>query len=67
MSLSIRQVHPVFVGEVSGVDCRELLGPDAVTAIEAGMDQYAVLVFCDQRITDEQHLAFTRQLGRLES
>ncbi len=67
MSLSIRQIHPVFVGEVSGVDCREPLGPDAVAAIEAGMDQYAVLVFRDQRITDEQQLAFTRQFGKLES
>ena len=67
MSLSIRQIHPVFVGEVSGVDCREPLGPDAVAAIEAGMDQYAVLVFRDQRISDEQQLAFTRQFGKLES
>ena len=67
MSLSIRQIHPVFVGEVSGVDCREPLGPDAVAAIEAGMDQYAVLVFRDQRLTDEQQLAFTRQFGKLEN
>ena len=67
MSLLIRQIHPVFVGEVSGVDCREPLGPDVVAAIEAGMDQYAVLVFRDQRVTDEQQLAFTRQFGKLES
>ena len=67
MSLSIRQIHPVFVGEVSGIDCREPLGPDVVAAIEAGMDQYAVLVFRDQRISDEQQLAFTRQFGKLES
>ncbi len=67
MSLSIRQIHPVFVGEVSGVDCREPLGPDAVAAIEAGMDQYAVLVFRDQRLTDEQQLTFTRQFGKLEN
>jgi alpha-ketoglutarate-dependent 2,4-dichlorophenoxyacetate dioxygenase len=67
MSLSIRQIHPVFVGEVSGVDCCEPLGPDAVAAIEAGMDRYAVLVFRDQRMTDEQQLAFTSQFGKLES
>ena len=67
MSLSIRQIHPVFVGEVSGVDCREPLGPEVVAAIEAGMDQYAVLVFRDQCISDEQQLAFTRQFGKLES
>lgn len=67
MSVSIRQIHPVFVGEVSGVDCREPLAPQDVAAIEAGMDQYAVLVFRDQRITDEQQLAFTRHFGALES
>jgi alpha-ketoglutarate-dependent 2,4-dichlorophenoxyacetate dioxygenase len=67
MSVSIRQIHPVFVGEVSGVDCREPLAPRDVAAIEAGMDQYAVLVFRDQRITDEQQLAFTRHFGALES
>src|SRR5262249_45235717 len=31
-----------------------------------GMDRYAVLVFHDQPLTDEQQLAFTRALGNLE-
>jgi alpha-ketoglutarate-dependent 2,4-dichlorophenoxyacetate dioxygenase len=66
MSLSIRQIHPVFVGEVSGVDCRAPLEPDNVAAIEAGMDQYAVLVFRDQKLTDQQQIDFTRQFGELE-
>ncbi|HVC59774.1 MAG TPA: TauD/TfdA family dioxygenase [Acetobacteraceae bacterium] len=66
MSLSIRQIHPVFVGEVSGIDCREPPGPQEVAAIEAGMDQYAVLVFRDQPMTDEQQLAFTLRFGALE-
>jgi alpha-ketoglutarate-dependent taurine dioxygenase len=39
---------------VTGVNCREKLSPDEVAAIEAGMDRYAVLIFHDQRITDEQ-------------
>jgi alpha-ketoglutarate-dependent 2,4-dichlorophenoxyacetate dioxygenase len=38
-----------------------------VAAIEAGMDQYAVLVFRDQNITDDEQLAFTRHFGALES
>jgi alpha-ketoglutarate-dependent 2,4-dichlorophenoxyacetate dioxygenase len=42
------------------------LSPDDVAAIHAGMDQYAVLVFHDQKIDDEQQLAFTRSLGELE-
>ena len=37
---------------------------DEVAAIEAGMDKYAVLVFRDQKLTDEQQMAFTRQLRR---
>ena len=67
MPLSIRQIHPVFVGEVSGVDCREPLGPRDVAAIDAGMDRYAVLVFRDQPLSDDQQLAFTQQFGTLES
>src|SRR6266851_1184012 len=67
MPVSISQLHPVFVGEVSGIDCREPLSPEEVAAIDAGMDQYAVLVFRDQNITDEQQIAFTRHFGELES
>ena len=67
MSISIKQIHPVFVGEVSGVDITRPLTPDEVKAIDAGMDEYAVLVFHDQRLTDEQQMAFTVNFGRLEN
>ena len=67
MALSIRQIHPVFVGEVSGVDLRQPLSGDAVAAIETGMDHYAVLVFHDQNITDEQQITFTRNFGEIEN
>jgi len=67
MAVSIRPLHPVFVGEVAGIDCREPLSPDEVAAIEAGMDEYGVLVFRDQRITDAEQIAFTRHFGELES
>jgi alpha-ketoglutarate-dependent 2,4-dichlorophenoxyacetate dioxygenase len=66
MSVSIRQIHPVFVGEVTGIDISQPLGPEDVAAIEAGMDRYAVLVYHDQTITDEQQMAFTRNFGPLE-
>ena len=67
MTLSIRQIHPVFVGEVRGVDLRQPLPRDAVAAIEAGMDRYAVLVFHGQNITDEQQIAFSRNFGEIEN
>jgi alpha-ketoglutarate-dependent 2,4-dichlorophenoxyacetate dioxygenase len=66
MSLSIRQIHPVFVGEVSGIDIARPLTPAEVAAIEDGMNRHAVLVFHDQEITDEQQMAFTRNFGVLE-
>jgi len=67
MAVSIRPLHPVFAGEVAGVDCRKPLGPAEVAAIEHGMDEYAVLVFRDQNISDEEQIAFTRHFGELES
>ena len=67
MPISIRPLHPGFAGEVAGIDCREPLDPAQVAAIEAGMDRYAVLVFHDQPLSDEQQIAFTRQFGALES
>src|SRR3989454_3915651 len=66
MSISIRQIHPVFVGEVSGVDITRSLSREGVAAVEAGMDRYAVLMFRAQKITDEQQMAFSRNFGALE-
>ena len=66
MSISISSLHPLFAGEVSGVDTTQPLSRDDTAAIEAGMDRYAVLVFRDQRLTDEQQLAFSRCFGELE-
>ncbi len=64
--ITIRQIHPVFVGEVSGIDLTKPLSPEEVKAIHEGMNEHGVLVFHDQRFTDEQQLAFTKQLGPLE-
>ena len=64
--MEIRQIHPVFVGEVSGIDITRPLSPAEVAAIEAGMNEHAVLVFHDQKLTDEQQMAFTVNFGALE-
>jgi alpha-ketoglutarate-dependent 2,4-dichlorophenoxyacetate dioxygenase len=66
MGIDVRQIHPVFVGEVSGIDISKPLSPDDVAAIDEGMLRYAVLVFHDQKITDEQQMAFTLNFGALE-
>jgi alpha-ketoglutarate-dependent 2,4-dichlorophenoxyacetate dioxygenase len=66
MPVITRQIGPCFAAEVEGVDLTRPLAPDEVAAIHAGMDRYAVLVFHDQLIDDEQQLAFTRFLGDIE-
>jgi alpha-ketoglutarate-dependent 2,4-dichlorophenoxyacetate dioxygenase len=66
MALTIRKLHPLFAGEVTGVDLTRPLGSMEAAAIEAAMDEYAVLVFPKQDITDEQQLAFARNFGERE-
>src|ERR1044072_7104282 len=65
--ISIRQIHPVFAGEVSGADLRQPLSKADVAAVEAGMDRYAVLIFRGQNITDDQQMAFTQNFGEIEN
>jgi alpha-ketoglutarate-dependent 2,4-dichlorophenoxyacetate dioxygenase len=66
MPMELRPLHALFVGEASGIDITRPITRDEVAAVEAGMDRYAVLVFRDQRLTDEQQLAFSRNFGELE-
>ena len=62
----VRPVQDGFVGEVTGIDISEPLPSDLVDAIERGMDQYAVLTFSDQPMTDDEQVAFTANFGELE-
>ena len=65
-SVQIKQIGPGFVGEASGLDISSPLTADDVAAINAGMDEHAVLIFRDQSLTNDQQVAFTNALGRLE-
>jgi alpha-ketoglutarate-dependent 2,4-dichlorophenoxyacetate dioxygenase len=67
MPVTIRKLHPLFVGEVTGVDLTKPLTSSEARAIEAGMDEYAVLVFPKQDITDDQQLIFARNFGERET
>jgi alpha-ketoglutarate-dependent 2,4-dichlorophenoxyacetate dioxygenase len=66
MSVTFRSLHPGFAAEVTGIDCQAPLSPAEVAAVEAGMDEHAVLVFRDQKLTDPEQIAFTRHFGELE-
>jgi alpha-ketoglutarate-dependent 2,4-dichlorophenoxyacetate dioxygenase len=70
MTLSIRPVDPVsrpfFGGEASGIDITKPLSREQAAEIEKGMDEFGVMVFHDQRFTDETQMAFSRNFGELE-
>jgi alpha-ketoglutarate-dependent 2,4-dichlorophenoxyacetate dioxygenase len=66
MAISVRRLHDLFVGEVSGVDLTRPIAPTDVAALETAIAEHAVLVFRDQRITDDQQLMFSRYFGELE-
>jgi alpha-ketoglutarate-dependent 2,4-dichlorophenoxyacetate dioxygenase len=63
--ISINPITPTFVAEIGNVDLGRLT--NAVFAeIEAAFNRYAVLVFHNQPITEEQQLAFAKHFGELE-
>jgi alpha-ketoglutarate-dependent 2,4-dichlorophenoxyacetate dioxygenase len=66
MFVSITELTPGFMGEVSGLDITQPLTPTEVAELEAGMDRYAVLIYHDQRFTDAQQKAFSLNFGPLE-
>jgi alpha-ketoglutarate-dependent 2,4-dichlorophenoxyacetate dioxygenase len=66
MPLQLTPLHPLFAAEVSGLDLRTTPGPALCDEIHRAMDRYAVLVFRDQRLDDDQQMAFGEALGPLE-
>lgn len=66
MSLKIEQVHKYFVGEVSGIDLSDPLSKSEVIQIEEGMDQFGVLIFREQFLSDEEQVSYTKNFGELE-
>jgi alpha-ketoglutarate-dependent 2,4-dichlorophenoxyacetate dioxygenase len=67
MTLQIRPLHPLFVGEASGVDIRQPLTRAAVDAINDGMNRYGVLVFPGQPLDQDQQVRFAEQFGSLDT
>ncbi|MEL0278237.1 MAG: TauD/TfdA family dioxygenase, partial [Deltaproteobacteria bacterium] len=55
-----------FVAKVEGVSLAETLASETVEALFNALDTFAVLVFPNQVLTDEQHIRFSRYFGDLE-
>jgi alpha-ketoglutarate-dependent 2,4-dichlorophenoxyacetate dioxygenase len=66
MPVTVKSLHPLFAAEVGGADLTRPLDDATWQTIEAAFEEHSVLVFHDQRLTDEQQLAFSRRFGELE-
>ncbi len=69
MSLEITSLNPKlsdFVAKVEGISLSEPQTSETVEALFNALDTFAVLVFPNQVVTDEQHIRFSRYFGDLE-
>jgi alpha-ketoglutarate-dependent 2,4-dichlorophenoxyacetate dioxygenase len=61
MALSFRRLQAHFASEASALDLRQVEDRRTLDEIRAGMDEYAVLVFREQRFSDAEQLAFAQR------
>ncbi len=64
--ISFKPLHPLFVAEADGVSLKRPLGREQVREIDEAMDRYAVLVWREQPLTEDEQVAFARQFGPLD-
>jgi len=61
----IRPITTILGAEVANVDLSKPLGNEAFDAIHGAFNRHSVLVFHDQNLTPEHHIAFSRRFGPL--
>ena len=59
-------LHPKIGGKLDGIDLRENISDEVLEEIHEHWMRFMVLVFPNQAISDEQHIAFGRKFGELE-
>ena len=64
--MKIAPINNDFAAQVGDIDLSRPLSDGMITKIEQAMDRYAVLIFRNQPLTDDQHAAFTRHFGAID-
>jgi alpha-ketoglutarate-dependent 2,4-dichlorophenoxyacetate dioxygenase len=65
--MKVTPIHPCLGARVEGVDLRGPVDEPTFRTIFDAFQEYSVLVFHDQRLTDEQQMAFSQRFGPLET
>ena len=66
MTITVTPLHPALGATIRGVDLRQPMDPETFQEIHDAWMEHLVVVFPDQPITDEEHVAFTRYFGEPE-
>lgn len=66
MVLAVRSLKTAFAAEVTGLDLRDALEDSVCEALRATFDEYPVVVFPGQEISDGEQIAFSKRFGALE-
>ena len=66
MTLAVQPLHPLFAGEVTGIDLAKPVSDAFIADVVRAMDRYAVLVFRGQRLSEDEQIAFTQRFGPLD-
>src|SRR6516162_10341109 len=67
MAITVCPVTPGFVAEIGDIDLSTPLEPADLLAVKEAFTTYAVLIFPDQHLSQDQHLDFARNFGPLET
>jgi alpha-ketoglutarate-dependent 2,4-dichlorophenoxyacetate dioxygenase len=67
MTIRIFPITPGFAAEIGDVDLSQPLIQAEVDVIKQAFWDYAVLIFPEQDLTEQQHLAFAQYIGPLET
>jgi alpha-ketoglutarate-dependent 2,4-dichlorophenoxyacetate dioxygenase len=65
--LMITPIHAYLGASVEGIDLADTVDEPTFRRISDAFQEYSVLVFHDQRLTDEQQMVFSRRFGPLET
>jgi taurine dioxygenase len=66
MSITVTPLHPALGAAIRGVDMRLPMSPGLFQQVHDAWMKHLVVVFPDQTITDDEHVAFTRHFGEPE-
>jgi len=67
MAITVCPVTENFAAEIGDIDLSRPLSPDDLAEVKAAFARYAVLIFPDQHLSQDQHLDFARYFGPLET